>query len=207
MTVLVIAPHPDDETIGCGGTLSTLSDHGQRVVAVFLTSGELGLRSLDVPEARAVREGEAEKAAVVLGLARTVFLRHPDWGLADHLEQATRSVRDLVEDEAVRQMFVPHTLDEHPDHAAAFQVVAGVARILGPDRPEVHTYEVWTPLPRWSRAEDVADVMPRKLEALRAHASQLSYYDYERAVEGLNRYRGALTTRTAYAEVFGDIGD
>jgi LmbE family N-acetylglucosaminyl deacetylase len=44
--------------------------------------------------------------------------------------------------------------------------------------------------------------MPRKLRALRAHASQLGEFDYERAVRGLNAFRGELAARTRYAEVF-----
>jgi LmbE family N-acetylglucosaminyl deacetylase len=207
VTVLVVAPHPDDECLGCGGTLAALADDGGVVLAVFLTSGELGLPGMDAAEARTVREREAEAAAAVLGLARTVFLREPDWGLADRLDPVTKSIVALVEQEGVEQVYVPHALDEHPDHAAAFCAVRRAVHAIGDPAPAVHTYEVWSPLPRWSRAEDVTAVMPRKLEALREHRSQLGYYDYATAVEGLNRYRGALTTRTGYAEVFGEIGD
>lgn len=207
MTVLVVAPHPDDETIGCGGTLSALTTRGTRVVAVFLTSGELGLRSLVAAEAQAVREREAEAAAEVLGLADTVFLRHADWGVADELERVVPQLLRIAEKESATEIYAPHPLDEHPDHAAAHQAAFRAVRALGDPAPTLHTYEVWTPLPRWTRAEDVTATMPRKLAALDAHASQLGYYDYARAVEGLSRYRGALTTRTDYAEVFGGLDD
>ena len=66
MSILIIAPHPDDESIGCGGTICLHSDRGERTVAVFLTSGELGLEHLPREEAWRVREGEAEAAAEIL---------------------------------------------------------------------------------------------------------------------------------------------
>ena len=68
--------------------------------------------------------------------------------------------------------------------------------------PDLRAYEVWTPLAAYDHARDVSAVMPRKLRALRCHASQLGHFRYDRAGRGLNRYRGAMATRTAYAEVF-----
>ena len=86
MNVLVIAPHPDDETIGCGGTLCLHQQRGDRVAVVFLTSGELGLKQLPRAKAWAVRETEGRAAAKILGLARAEFLRQPDWMLADQVD-------------------------------------------------------------------------------------------------------------------------
>jgi len=75
MNILVIAPHPDDEAIGCGGSICLHVERGDRVVAVFLTSGELGLKHLSPAQAWGIREGEARCAARVLGLAGLHFLR------------------------------------------------------------------------------------------------------------------------------------
>ncbi|HKS36978.1 MAG TPA: hypothetical protein VJW76_07305, partial [Verrucomicrobiae bacterium] len=63
-------------------------------------------------------------------------------------------------------------------------------------------YEVWTPLLDYDHVEDITAVMPRKLRALRAHRSQLKEFDYVRAVSGLNAFRGELSARCRYAEVF-----
>ena len=79
MNVVVIAPHPDDEAIGCGGSICLHHSRGDRVTAVFLTSGELGLKHLPADEACRIREAEARAAATILGIAAIDFLRLPDW--------------------------------------------------------------------------------------------------------------------------------
>ena len=63
MNIMVIAPHPDDESIGCGGTICLHTAKGDHVSVVFLTSGELGLKHLPPEEAWKIREQEAAKAA------------------------------------------------------------------------------------------------------------------------------------------------
>ena len=75
-TVLIVAPHPDDEAIGCGGTICLHRQRGDRVHAVFLTSGERGLTGAAPEAARAIRESEARAAAGVLSLDRLDFGKH-----------------------------------------------------------------------------------------------------------------------------------
>ena len=60
LDILFIAPHPDDEAIGCGGTIGLHVDRGDRVLTVFLTSGELGLKRLPREEPWRERETEAQ---------------------------------------------------------------------------------------------------------------------------------------------------
>src|SRR5829696_9912086 len=99
MNVLVVAPHPDDEAIGCGGAVCRHAARGDRVSAVFLTSGELGLKHLPRAEACRVREAEAEAAAVVLGLSRLTFLRQPDWGVGEQVGEAAAALRPVLDRE------------------------------------------------------------------------------------------------------------
>src|SRR5438309_11946363 len=82
MNVLVIAPHPDDESIGCGGTICLHADRGDRVAAVFLTSGAMGLPDLSEGDAPRTRARESEEAAGALGISSVTCLRRPD----DHRE-------------------------------------------------------------------------------------------------------------------------
>jgi LmbE family N-acetylglucosaminyl deacetylase len=201
VNVLVVAPHPDDESIGCGGTVRLHVERGDRVDVVFLTSGELGLEDLAPDAARKVREDEAEQAAAVLGLTRLAFLRHPDWFLGDAADAACTDLVRLVEEWAPDRVLHPHAGDAHPDHAAAARIVEQVSTRV--DRPFSRAaFEVWTPMTDFDDVEDISSVIERKRAAVGSYVSQLAKFRYDDAVEGLNRFRGALAGHCEYAEVF-----
>src|SRR5260221_13431593 len=96
MTVLVIAPHPDDESIGCGGALRLHAVRGDRVVALFLTSGGLGLKHLAQEKARQIREREARAAAKILGLAGEGFMGWADWMVSDDVGGAGHALLAIL---------------------------------------------------------------------------------------------------------------
>jgi LmbE family N-acetylglucosaminyl deacetylase len=200
--ILVITPHPDDESIGCGGALCRHTARGDRVTSVFLTSGELGLEHLPREEAWRVREGEAEAAAEVLGLADLAFLRLPDWFVGESVDKAAALLRPILAREAPQTIYLPHRREWHPDHRAALAVVRAALRDSGIPVPDLLTYEVWTPLSEYDQVKNITPVMARKLRAVRCYHSQLAGFRYDRAVHGLNQYRGALAARCRYAEVF-----
>ena len=201
MNVLVVAPHPDDEAIGCGGSLCLHADRGDRLVAAFLTSGELGLKHLPPEEAWRIREAEAEAAGEALGLAQLAFLRCPDWYVGDNIEEAAARLRPIIEREAPDAIYLPHAGEWHPDHRAALPIVRA-ALCKADIRPSLFAYEVWTPLQEYDHVEDISAVMERKLRAVRCYTSQLGGFRYDRAAHGLAQYRGALAGRCMYAEVF-----
>lgn len=205
LRVLVIAPHPDDEAIGCGGAVCRHVAQGDTVSAVFLTSGELGLKQLPRAKAWAVREREARAAARLLGLARVDFLRQPDWTLGDHLPEAAGALRRVLRAVRPGLIYVPHAAEWHPDHQAALPLLRRALAGLRSRPPGALAYEVWTPLAAPDHVVDISRWMPRKLRALRAHRSQLDGFDYVRAVTGLNTFRGALGARCDYAEAFQDV--
>jgi N-acetylglucosamine malate deacetylase 1 len=202
MNVLVLAPHPDDEAIGCGGTIARHSDRGDRVCVAFLTSGELGLKHLPREQAWHIREGEARRAAAVLGVSAVEFLRRPDWLLAEHLGETASLLGPLLEREAPERVYMPHAGDAHPDHQACASMLSVALRASRLASPGVFAYEVWTPLPGYDLVKDITDAMARKLRAVRCYRSQLGCFHYDRAVRGLNQYRGYLAGRCRYAEVF-----
>ncbi|MBX6314528.1 MAG: PIG-L family deacetylase [Isosphaeraceae bacterium] len=202
--VLVIAPHPDDESIGCGGIIGLHRRLGDRVRAVFLTSGERGLSALPVAVAQSTREAEARAAAEVLGIEHLDFLRLPDLGLLETICPGGQQLGAILAAWMPDVIYLPHAEESHPDHRAALPIVRGaLAQAPGrAQRPSLWAYEVWSPLVRYDRVEDISPVIHQKLRAIRCHQSQIREYRHDHAARGLARYRGVMAACGRYAEVF-----
>jgi N-acetylglucosamine malate deacetylase 1 len=202
--VLVIAPHPDDEAIGCGGAICLHRRRGDSVGVVFLTSGERGIDGVSPDDVQAIREAEAAEALEVLGVGRRDFLRLPDLGVAEKFALAAVRLRPILEAHAPSVIYLPHPDDGHVDHQAALPLVrAALAdRPCQAVLPELRLYEIWSPMTAFDWPEDISAVFRQKLRAIRRYRSQLRRFRYDRAVQGLNRYRGCLAAGCNYAEVF-----
>ena len=202
MKILVIAPHPDDEVLGCGGAVRLHVQRGEEVSIVFLTSGELGLKQLPREKAWKIREAEAKMAAKILGVTKLHFLRQPDWMLRDHIKAAASALVRVLKRERPETIYLPHPQDSHPDHQATLPILRLTLKETRSMKPSLMAYEIWTPMTTYDIAVDISKVMSRKLRALRAHRSQLRDFDYVKAVTGLNQFRGALAAKCQFAEVF-----
>lgn len=200
----MIAPHPDDESIGCGGTICLHRESGDRVQVVFLTSGERGVDGVSNAAATSIREAEAERAGEVLRLDGMDFLRLPDLRLSDHIDLGAQLVHKILQSQLPSLIYLPHPDEAHPDHQAALPIVrAALAQFSGQRRTaELVFYEVWSPMTRYGWAEDISHFIRQKLRAVRCYKSQLQSFRYDRAVRGLNQYRGSLAAGSHYAEVF-----
>lgn len=203
LNVVVIAPHPDDESIGCGGTICLhTQSRGDRVSAVFLTSGELGLKTLATEDARRIREREANDAAEVLGISDVTFLRQPDWYMGENVKAAAAALGPVLEREIPGIIYLPHPGDAHPDHQAALSIVQAALRLTSIESPVLMMYEIWTPMAEHHHVEDITAVLQTKLRAIRCHQSQVALLRYDRAALGLSLYRGAVAGGCRYAEIF-----
>jgi LmbE family N-acetylglucosaminyl deacetylase len=190
--VLVLAPHMDDETIGCGGALALHTARGADVTVVFLTDGGSLIET---------RKREAQLALSTLGIRRLEFLDAPD----GHLESTpalTGRLRTILVDGRFDLVYLPFFLEEHPDHRAASRILLDAAR-GGALRLHCLGYEVWTPLfPNC--LVNIDSAAERKREALSHYRSQLAEADYAHTQFGLNAYRSAalLGGSCRYAEAF-----
>ncbi len=212
MRVLVIAPHPDDDAIGCGGSIVQHAQRGDSVQVVYVTSGEHGSPVYTPAELAAIREGEAAQGARVLGAESTVFLRQPDGGVSYSVELVNQFIT-LIRTHKPEVLYLPHSADGHKDHQATHEIVQeAVGRAGGNSFPEhggkawgidtILGYEVWTPLPRFQYVNDITAVIDVKLAALREHRSQLDNVPYDDAARSLSRFRGAMTERGTYCECY-----
>jgi LmbE family N-acetylglucosaminyl deacetylase len=131
---VVVAPHPDDETLGCGGTIARKRAHGAAVQLVAMTDGgrsHAGLMSRDALSAVRRDELTAAAAALGVGAAQTSWLGFPDGELASFHEQAVVRLTAIFVERQVGQIFVPLPNGEHPDHIAARSIALEAARRSG----------------------------------------------------------------------------
>jgi LmbE family N-acetylglucosaminyl deacetylase len=203
--VLVISPHPDDESIGCGGAICKHVDEGDIVQVIFLTSGEKGGHGKSEEETSKQREMEAQHAAEILKLSGIEFWKQPDGKFEASFDNVARLVNKI---EAFRPtiIYVPHGEEQHPDHRAAALLVRLAVNKLAADfrKPLILMYEVWTPIQKMDYIIDISPYIETKRKSILAHKCQCDVLRFDEAILGLNRYRGEMHSWPGgnYAEVF-----
>jgi len=200
--VLVLAPHPDDETIGCGGTLAIHARAGDPVKVVFLTNGAAGDSFGEIPVDRYVqiRQHEATAACACLGVTDLEFWPYEDRSLAG-ARGALRRLTDLLESFRPHIVYAPSPLEFHPDHRAACVLLCDALRSYLPDL-DVAFYEIGQPI-RINALVDVTPVADPKGRAMDAYESQLKERPYKDIALALDRYRSLTLGRdVVYAEGF-----
>ncbi len=203
--VLVLSPHPDDESIGCGGTLRGHVLDGDLVNVVFLTSGEAGGHGTPPDETARIREAEAHAASRILGLQQIDFWREPD-GKLRATEQLVDRLRAKLQEVQPDVVYVTHDREMLGDHSAAARLLRRA--LLGSQKrngkPAALMFEVWTPLQQMDQIVDITPHVEVKRQAIRAYRSQCSVMRFDEAALALNRYRGEMHSwpGSDYAEIF-----
>ncbi|MEN9734079.1 MAG: hypothetical protein RLZ45_2074 [Verrucomicrobiota bacterium] len=185
--IVVLAPHIDDETIGCGGVIAKHVKSGKRVA--ILTFADC------TPER--ITEGRA--AGALLGVQRQDFLPFRSKTLSGNPE-ALSALATFLREETPDLVYVPSLLDRHTDHVVLNQMLARTMREMGL-QPMVYGYEVWSTLTP-NVAVDITAEQPVKARALECFTSQNASNNWVEAALGLNRYRGITTSAGLYAEAF-----
>jgi LmbE family N-acetylglucosaminyl deacetylase len=189
--ILVVAPHPDDESLGCGGLISLSAQAGSSVYIVFVTDGAASHRNSTAwspARLAAQREQEASRALACLGLenAPRIFLRLPDANMPAPDESAWRravaALSDVLRDFAPDLVILPWRRDPHCDHRASW-LLAQHALKQAFLHPDVLEYAIWLDefgkpedQPRSSEAEvirvHIGSVVEKKRAAIAEHLSQ-----------------------------------
>lgn len=147
---VVLAPHPDDETFGCGATIARLRSVGVPVHVVFVSDGAASPTpdGMTSPELVSVRQREARAALAVLGVeaGAVTFWGLPDGALDSHRDEVVEKIVDHLGGLEVDQVLVTSVDDRHPDHVAVgLAAREAVARMA--DAPDLLEYAIWQRVP------------------------------------------------------------
>lgn len=219
MNVLVVAAHPDDEVLGCGGTMARLSNQGDGVVVAILgegaTSRYADRQDIDPAELEALRRCAA-KAGQILGVRAVAVHDFPDnrFDTIPFLD-VVKHVEGLVDLYTPELVLTHFGGDLNIDHRIAFQAVLTACR-PGSTHPvrEILTFEVPSST-EWSQGHldgtfsptvfyDIIETLDRKIEAMACYGGESRPFPHPRSPEGLialARWRGVQAGRRA-AEAF-----
>ena len=226
--VLVLAPHYDDEVLGCGGLILQLAAGGAKVACAFMSDGSGGVEGppegFTEDEYSERRKAEADAAAKVLGIGSVEHLGSlhglRDGSLASSLDRLTGSVEALLEQHKPDLLLAPSPLEATRDHQATFRALHEALINRRQGRTEegeelasqdddsspgdltlrVFCYEVNHPFYP-DLLVDVTTEMEEVAEAMSRYSSQLERHDYMASCQGLRRFRSlSLPDSCRYAE-------
>jgi LmbE family N-acetylglucosaminyl deacetylase len=181
--LVVVAPHPDDEILACGGLLALQAARGGDTSVIAVTDGEASHPEGSPAERvalAATRSDERERGLAELGVPRQAVTRLelPDGQVLRHAAQLRQALKDRLRQADL--VVTTWRLDGHPDHEATGHAAASVSRELGCELVEAPVW-MWhwsgpsDPRVPWQRLRELplpAPVLARKARALAAHASQ-----------------------------------
>ena len=193
--IIVIAPHPDDEMIGPGGTLIQALECNAIIQVIYLTSGG--------EAEQLVREQEANRVGDQFGFER-IFLRHPPLAIPDDPETLSR-LGALIAEFRPDALFVPFVLDDHDDHRRASHILVKlVLEQLLDMSLTVWAYQVYSAV-LTNVVVDIGATRERKADAIRLYTSQMKTRDWANFAIGLNAWNSRLLPDcpdAAFAEAF-----
>ena len=213
MKVLIIAPHPDDEVLGCGGIISRYVYEGHEVYVGIVTKA---CEPLFTEQQDVKNKQHCLNAHKLLGVKQTFFLDLP----AAMLESVPRhelnaSIGKLINDVSPEEIYIPHRGDMHLDHK---MIVDACMVALRPrfDYPvkRIYSYETlseteWD-IPNTTNAfipnvyVDITDYLDNKIAAMKEYKNQICEFPNPRSAEGIKALamlRGSTVSKQ-YAEAF-----
>jgi LmbE family N-acetylglucosaminyl deacetylase len=210
MKILIIAPHPDDEVLGCGGTIAKHTKQGDEVYLCIVTKAYVPDWS---EEFLKNRPKEIEKANKILGIEKTYFLDYPTVKLdtipQKELNEAISKVVNEVKPDIV---YIPHKGDLNKDHRLVFESSLVATRPINHKVKRILSYETLSET-EWGQTiepfipsvyVDISETFEKKIEAMKAYESELKQYPHPRSseiVEALAKKRGS-EVGVKFAEAF-----
>ena len=216
--ILIVAPHPDDEILGCGGIISKYTKSGCEIFVAIMTNGNIGAPEIFPIEGTLRGREEAKKSHALLGIKDTFFYDFPAPRLETQPTYQISIVLDkLIRDLGIDTLFIPHRGDIHKDHRIVFEASLVAARpINNTPVKRVYAYETLSET-EWAApfSDDVffptlfielsEEELQQKIAAFCCYTPpRRKEYPHSRSEDGIKtlaRYRGA-TIEKPYAESF-----
>jgi len=218
--IIVFAPHPDDETLGCGGTIAKRISEGYEVLIVVMTDGKyafskaLGIDSDPSPEELIqIRKEEIKLATKKLGVREEniIFLDFEDGKLGENSKEAEEKVTKILKESCPEEVYFPYGKDDHIDHRAANRIVRNSIEKLDLQTSR-YQYSICQ---RYSRAEplmdkflnyfkhnmvqvDIADYLLLKEAAIKTFKSETTIISSKQRRPILTKIRGFLRNRETF---------
>lgn len=218
--ILIASPHPDDETLGCGGLIARCAMLGYPVVVLAMTNGEASHPGDTAWRTRLgeTRKHEQRNALMALGLTDPdiIPLALPDGELEllghEQFERLQDLILGVLQRRRIRTLFVPAVDDCHADHRLTARLMAKAA-LRHPVR-HFFSYQIWPPAvrPPWvsanecEYAHDISDLVGLKRDAIYQHRSQLSTIDPAHP-EGFQMPEALLEVKLKDSESFALVCD
>lgn len=215
--VLIIAPHADDEILGCGATIAKLAAENNNVYVLIATNASVGAPELFTPEIIKQVRSEALAAHKLLGVKETFFLELPAPALDQYpIYKIANEFSKIVKDNQVDTVVIPHRGDCHKDHGVVHDAALVACRPLANcSVKRVYAYETLSET-EWGEPVKSEAFVPTmyfgfteeefrmKIEAMSQFKSQLYEFPAARsleAIDSLAKFRGS-TISSIRAEAF-----
>jgi len=218
--ILIVSAHPDDEVLGCGGTVARLVKEGYQAYTLIL--GE-GITSRDENRDRAKRETEiqklksqAEKANKIIGVEEVFMYDFPDNRFDTvPLLDIVKVIEKIKNDIKPKIIFTHYEKDLNIDHQITYEALITATRpVVGEPVKEIYSFEIpssteWNFPLSFSPDVffDISETMDVKLKALEEYKTELKNYPHPRSLEGIkiNAESWGLKIGVKYAEVFKSV--
>ena len=166
MKVLVIAPHPDDETLCCAGTIMNFIERGDKVKIIIVTDGRYGTYSENLygtEELVRIRKEEATKVFEILGVKDYDFLGFEDSKVSQKSKEVEEKLSSIIKEYKPDVVFAPSPCDLHPDHSEIGKIILKLF-------PNAYFYLIWG---GEEVKFDIKGKREKKIKALEEYKSQM----------------------------------
>jgi LmbE family N-acetylglucosaminyl deacetylase len=211
--VLFVSVHPDDETLGCGGTILKHKEKGDQIYWVILTTPMIGIWSNEFIERR---KEQVKNVSLKYGFTKCFMLDYETTKLDQALKgNIIKQLFDIISEINPEIIYIPNRSDVHSDHRVAFECVFGAAKIFNHSYiKSLLMYECLSETefaPPFSENAflpnyfvDISEFLTEKIDVMRIYDSEIKEHPFPRSIDNIKAlavFRGAQAG-VKYAEAF-----